>query len=467
MPLSTGFSLEDFLEDIEIDLNLQESFGSGLEASLAELLVGLGTLGVGVAAFAAKDAISMWSRKRELKKSAVARAKSDERFEQLINELSSDEELKILIDLMAQLHGSRSKDAKYIAGQLSQKLKGRIEKFSEKRVIGALVKGSKNIKVESKNAVLLKEWIKLIITEGKFEDTVTKYPQYEPQLLTVKDENIHPKFYEWIVKQLKADVDISEIVDSIKGFEKNIQRLVKKDINGYSSVDELGDALESLGQSTRSKKTQVKSQGAEKIASEGTIDLYYIKNKDAAICYGAGTKWCITAKNAQHWEDYSGRNVLFYYAIDSQLEPTDPMHKVALAVIRDENDDNKIKGVDCYDAEDRQYSPKSVYKKIEGICKEHATGRESAFYGMKIKRGTLNQEDVGALISDFEKGLANTEQIQKISDVSILKQIYAAGVKLEKSNKVLGEDIYSTVIFRMIALKVPTDKIIEMVKENN
>ncbi len=330
----------------------------------------------------------------------------------------------------------------------------------------ALIKGTKNIMVESRSVLLLREWISLLLFEGKFEDTVAKYPQYEAELLAVKNEGLHPKFYEWVVKQLKNGEEISVIIDAVKRFEKNSQRLTKKDINAYSFIQELDDELEAIGTSTRSKKQEVKARGAEKIASEGPIDLYYIKNKDAAICYGAGTKWCITAKNATHWENYSDKNVLFYYAIDSQLKPTSPMHKVAFAIIRDQINDTNV-GVECYNALDKKITPQGVYKSLLDIAQNHSNGRPSTFYGVKIRRDTFDKDDAAALISDFERGLADLKQIQRIFDFSFLEQIYAAGVRLEKSNKDKAEKMYSAAVFRMIELRIPTQEIIAMVEKYN
>ena len=329
-----------------------------------------------------------------------------------------------------------------------------------------LIRGTKSNMVESRSVFLLREWIGLLLLEGKFEDAVARYPQYEAELLKVKNEGLHPKFYEWVVKQLKKGEEILRIIDTVKRFEKNSQRLTKKDINAYSFIQELVDELEAIGTSTRSKKLEVKTRGAEKIVSEGPIDLYYIKNKDAAICYGAGTKWCITAKNATHWENYSDKNVLFYYAIDPQRKPTDPMHKVAFAIIRNQIDDTNV-GVECYNALDKKITPQGVYASLLDVAKNHSNGRPSTFYRVKMRRGTFDKDDVAALISDFEKGLANLNQIGRISDFSFLEQIYAAGVRLEKSNKDIGEKMYSAAVFRMIDLEFPTQEIIAMVEKYN
>ena len=240
---STEFDLEEFLDDIDNDrYSVSESIVADLQSGLVELLFGMAILGTGVAGYAAKNAVSKFMHKRRKAKAAAAKLEANKRFEKLIEELSADEELAYNIELLSQLNGSKDrnarKDAKYITDQITKIVAEKAKNYPSKKVLGALMnKKPSTVKTEARQTgqSLLKEWIRIIL-EGKWDDIVAKNPQYSAQFEEVKKKNIHPKYFDWILKQLTKSERIESILSVVSDFEKSAQRLEVKDINRYESL---------------------------------------------------------------------------------------------------------------------------------------------------------------------------------------------------------------------------------------
>jgi len=77
-----------------------------------------------------------------------------------------------------------------------------------------------------------------------------------------------------------------------------------------------------------STKTDKKAQGAELVAENEGWVVYKILTKDACILYGSNTKWCITEKDKNHFEEYS-EVTDFYFIISKTLPKTDKWAKIA------------------------------------------------------------------------------------------------------------------------------------------
>ena len=98
------------------------------------------------------------------------------------------------------------------------------------------------------------------------EDLVARYPKlqgvYDAGLL----DGIKPAYVMWIAKQNEPPEDV---IDLVNKFEKNKQRLSKKDINQYSSED-LTLELEQFG---TEEKQKTFSSSKEEIRTRDTTNL--------------------------------------------------------------------------------------------------------------------------------------------------------------------------------------------------
>lgn len=204
------------------------------------------------------------------------------------------------------------------------------------------------------NYRLLYEFVRSVIIEGKIDDLKTKNPTLSSEIDQLSS-SIKLKYMSWAVNQLKLNSSVKELSSAIESFDQNIQRVKNADINAYKTLSDLKDHLSSLGSSTTSTKHNVKSSGAEKIFSDDTHILMFIRTKSASVCYGAGTKWCISAKGLENrWKDYTDDNSVFYFLINKQLPSSDVLYKVAIAITRDPDDNQAILKVDEYSANDKK-----------------------------------------------------------------------------------------------------------------
>ena len=122
----------------------------------------------------------------------------------------------------------------------------------------------------------------------------------------------------WIINQYKKgsirQEDHPRIHAALSNFEKYKSKLPSKDINSYKSLNHLEDAVEPhLGSfsSNREEKASIKHEGADLIHDGKDLMVHKLKTKEAACHYGAGTKWCTTAKNNNMFDHYNKEGPLY------------------------------------------------------------------------------------------------------------------------------------------------------------
>lgn len=135
------------------------------------------------------------------------------------------------------------------------------------------------------------------------------------------------------------------------------------DIYQFKTKDDLEKFLNGIEQSKSEKEKIVKAEGAELVFENELCYVYLIKNKAASCFYGANTKWCITQKDAQHWENYADKDITFYFIIAKQPMKNN-LGKVAVAKYPESQ-----KGLlEVYDAADKNIN--IDFMKTFGINKE-------------------------------------------------------------------------------------------------
>ena len=203
-----------------------------------------------------------------------------------------------------------------------------------------------------RSSELVRFFVREMLFEAKSDDLKKKYPDKAADIDNLVSQRMKSKYLEWAVKQLIAGAAMSDLVPSIAYFDKNWQRFKNRDINSYTAKS-LEDTVKDLGFSSKKKsKESDKLDGAEKIAERNNVVLLFIKSKKGSICYGSGTRWCITMDSASYYDDYTSEGVLFYFLIDKNLDVTHPMHKVAFVVYRTSGDVKTVSKMEIFDAED-------------------------------------------------------------------------------------------------------------------
>lgn len=148
------------------------------------------------------------------------------------------------------------------------------------------------------------------------------------QLLKNFDNNsvVIGKFLPWVVKMYSNDefeyTDLNLVNNYLENFTKSINKLDKKDINQYKSLEELNAALESIKDIKGSREARRDAKAnAEKIYEDNKWIILIPHTKEAAIQYGKHTKWCTAGVNDNMFDHYSKDGPL--YIIINKLNPNE------------------------------------------------------------------------------------------------------------------------------------------------
>jgi len=154
-----------------------------------------------------------------------------------------------------------------------------------------------------------------------FKDAQTKW--------SINNNQAEVKSYIGLYKKLKQNKGILKQVSS--GYDFNIEDIsqwINKDFNEFKDFIDNAKNLKSKSQVTK----DVKLKGADKVFENEYVTIVVPKTHKASCYYGSGTKWCTTAKSSMHWDDYADGRTKFYYILHKQLDSTNDMYKVAVAV---------------------------------------------------------------------------------------------------------------------------------------
>jgi len=184
-----------------------------------------------------------------------------------------------------------------------------------------------------------------------------KHPEHEEPIraLAARDPSGSQKYLGWGVKMLVARQALApEIADVIDLFHQFAGRWIndgvrararvqiRPDIYSYRPQDmaSLRDNLLKMKRAQDRKRR--KREKLYKIEGSVDVDVVYdssdlivrhIKNKNASVHYGLGTKWCISMMQAGHFEEYESHNATFFF-FERKVPVGDEYDKVALAVPR-------------------------------------------------------------------------------------------------------------------------------------
>ena len=199
---------------------------------------------------------------------------------------------------------------------------------------------------------LMESWKRFLnedlLAEGRLQDAKKKYPDHAEYIdaMSAKDPSGNNKYLMWMAKQFNTDASnfsmsdqgkkiyVDTITDLVSKFHKSVQRLEKKDINQYKTLDELDDTLEKLGATSKEKR-----QKKKEVAQEGSrivyeSDEYFVvrpETEEASCYYGQNTQWCISAtESSNYFEDYTQRGKAFYMIRNNYKSDKDPNKRIAL-----------------------------------------------------------------------------------------------------------------------------------------
>jgi hypothetical protein len=198
-----------------------------------------------------------------------------------------------------------------------------------------------------------------VLTEGRKEDVLKKYPQYAETIDTFftgdNDPSGNNKYLAKMVKLLDTDMEnfrkgyaaVDQVPDeeltnrtmwdtarriknSVIEFH-NMSKYMKgakqsTDINTYKSLFDLQKALEEA-EKVKDKKEQEKihkakmREDADRIYQDKTTLVVRPQSEGASCYYGQGTKWCISATDSQnYWNKYTEEDgAIFFFILDKEV----------------------------------------------------------------------------------------------------------------------------------------------------
>ncbi|MGP8214259.1 MAG: leucine-rich repeat domain-containing protein [Bacteroidia bacterium] len=142
--------------------------------------------------------------------------------------------------------------------------------------------------------------------------------QADLEFLAELDPSPNQKYLPFIIKYYLANVDLDQLRNRISEYDALLNRsqVVIKDIHSFKTFQQLDLYVQELNNisSTRGLKRLIKKD-AEIILDTNDIFIVRPQSHEASCLYGAGTKWCTTAKNHVHWERYFYDYLMTFYYI--------------------------------------------------------------------------------------------------------------------------------------------------------
>jgi len=165
-----------------------------------------------------------------------------------------------------------------------------------------------------------------------------KHPDHEVgiRLLASRDPSGNLKYLDWGAKILGSGqalapeiADVLELFHTFSGrrYGKRRDQFVRSDIYTYRPQD-LAHLRDSLLKIKRKRAVE-----AVIIYDSPDLIVRHIKNKEASVHYGHGTKWCISMLREGYFEDYEAQNATFFF-FERKVLADDEFDKVALMIPR-------------------------------------------------------------------------------------------------------------------------------------
>jgi len=130
-------------------------------------------------------------------------------------------------------------------------------------------------------------------------------------------EHVQNLYKSWANKKSGNPEAAMKIMDDVIN---NIKKLPKKDFAAYTSYEELLTDLNKI-------KQESKSEDVTKIYEDKDLLVMAANTWEASCKYGAGTKWCTTARDTNsYWKRHNEMGTEFFWIFKNKAQ-NDPNHK--------------------------------------------------------------------------------------------------------------------------------------------
>lgn len=271
---------------------------------------------------------------------------------------------------------------------------------------------------------ILREYVQThyetLLVEGRVEDAREKYPEMEDEafdyLVANQPAGSNNKYLLWCCKQadalLRNDPDpqgLRIVIDAVRLFDGNKQRLEKKDLNQYKDTAEVEAAIDKLGTSKAQQAKQARAD-TDVIYNDDRFMVVRPHTTEASCKYGVGTRWCIAATQSRNYfNQYSTSNNKFYFIIDKSAQPNDANAKLAVVILDPVTDESEAR-IQVFNTPDHQVGLRTAIR--------HCGDKWPAIWA-KIKEHvganpiTREVEEARRSVEEHVKALLKGEKVSK------------------------------------------------------
>lgn len=162
-----------------------------------------------------------------------------------------------------------------------------------------------------------------ILLEDKLQDLINQYDDVhatEIEDIYDKDPTKSKKYFKWIFEtwfKNSNKIEYDDLIGMVLYFDKNPNKFEKKDLYQYTFDEFLTAYNEAI---LKMSKREIISSGVEKLYEDDKYVLIRPKTMEASCKYGANTKWCISSRSNNYFDNYNEQN-LFFFIIDKIQKP--------------------------------------------------------------------------------------------------------------------------------------------------
>ena len=145
------------------------------------------------------------------------------------------------------------------------------------------------------------------------------------KVISEQSEHVKNLYKSWANKRSGNPEKALSIIDDVFKYQN---KLSKKDFAQYSSYEELVGDLNRI-------KQDAKSTDATKLYEDGELLVLAANTWEASCKYGAGSKWCTTAKDSDsYWNRHNKTGTEFFWIFKNKPQ-SNPNHKFSYHIKED------------------------------------------------------------------------------------------------------------------------------------
>lgn len=298
-----------------------------------------------------------------------------------------------------------------------------------------------------------------LLIEGRVEDAREKYPDLTDEdfeyLLSNQPAGSNNKYLMWscarVDELLENDLDrtaLSVVMQAVRLFDANKQRLQKKDLYQYKTALEVEEAVDKLGGPTKGQKAKQALSDTDVVYEDDQFQVVRPYTTEASCKYGSNTNWCIAAQgHSNYYSRYSQGNNKFYFVIDKNGETWDNQNRRGnrnskFAIVIQEPVGDNTSTIQVFDANDAQVGLSAVIK--------HCGSKWPAIWE-KIKEHVAKNPETREVVEARKE----TEELAK--DLLDGKRLTKDSLEKIAKNSTLTPQLVSALINRLREYNGPRD----------